>query len=153
MSGPSHPFEATLPAWWEPACPTDAAVGASDRMVLVLYAEALTRVRMARTVPRPASRDVQTVLGILAELSNALAIRDDRDAVGDLLSLYYYMTHRLTTAGHDTIACALAEVERLFVTLQDGWIQVLQADSLGGFPDAWESDDARPASAATVLPP
>lgn len=143
MSGLSRPFGDVLPAWWEPARPTDAAVGASDRMVLLLYSEALTLVRRARAVPRTARRDVHGVLAILSELSSTLAAREDREAVIDLLSLYYYMSHRLTTASHESVAVALGEVEHLFVTLFDGWIQVLQGESPGGFPESLEADDSR----------
>ncbi len=152
MSGLSRPFGDALPAWWEPARPTDAAVGASDRMVLLLYSEALALVRRARTVPRTARRDVHGVLAILSELSSRLAARNDRESVIDLLSLYHYMSHRLTTASHESVAGGLDEVEHLFVTLFDGWIQVLQEESPGGFPEFLEADDCRAAPTSLLSP-
>jgi flagellin-specific chaperone FliS len=121
-------------------------------MVLVLYSEALTLVRRAQVDRETASRDLRVVLGILAELSSALTARDEREAVIDLLSLYHYMSHRLSTAGHDVASGALAEVEHLLVTLFDGWIQVLQGESPGGFPDSLEADDSR-ATPTTLLSP
>ena len=152
MSEPPLPSALTLPAWWEPGPPTDHAVGASDRMVVLLYSEALTLLRRARTSPQAAGRHVHSVLAILAELSNALVSREDREAVVDLLSLYRYMSHRLTTARDHVPAEALAEVEHLFVTLFDGWIQVLQGESQAGFPDCLEADDSR-AVPTTLLSP
>lgn len=152
MSGSPRSRGEVFPAWWEPASPTDSAVGASDRMVLMLYSEALTLVRRAQSLPPTARGDVHGVLAILSELSSALAARDDRETVIDLLSLYHYMTHRLTTAKHESVAGALAEVEHLFVTLFDGWIQVLQAESPGGFPESLEADDRR-VTPPTLLSP
>ncbi|MFZ5875303.1 MAG: flagellar export chaperone FliS [Nitrospirota bacterium] len=152
MNGLSPSLGAVLPAWWEPARPTDAAVGPSDRMVLLLYSEALTLVRRAQAAPRTARRDAQVVLGILSELSSALAARDDRDSVIDLLSLYRYMSHRLSTARLGPDSDALAEVEHLFVTLFDGWIQVLQGESPGGFPESLEADDSRAAPTSLLSP-
>jgi flagellar biosynthetic protein FliS len=121
-------------------------------MVLLLYSEALTLVRRAQASRETAARDVRRVLAILAELSSALATRDDREAVIDLLALYHYMSHRLSTAGHDPASEALAEVEHLLDTLFDGWIQVLQGESPGGFPESLEADDSR-ATPTTLLSP
>jgi flagellar biosynthetic protein FliS len=95
---------------------------------------------------------VHGVLAILSELSSTLAAREDREAVIDLLSLYHYMIHRLTTASQESVAVALDEVEHLFVTLFDGWIQVLQGESPGGFPESLEADDCR-ATPTTLLSP
>jgi flagellar biosynthetic protein FliS len=121
-------------------------------MVVLLYSEALTMLRRARTSPDAADRSVHTVLAILAELSSTLASREEQEAVVDLLSLYRYMSHRLTGAGQRVPAEALAEVEHLFVTLFDGWIQVLQGESLAGFPDCLEADDSR-VTPTTLLSP
>lgn len=143
MSERSFPSDSTLPAWWAPSRPTDHAVGASDRMIVLLYSEALSRLRRARTSPHGADRHVHTVLAILAELSNALASREDQEAVVDLLSLYRYMSHRLTSTSQQVPVEALAEVEHLFDTLFDGWIQVLQGEWQAGFPDCLNTDDSR----------
>jgi flagellin-specific chaperone FliS len=131
-----------LPSWWAPVLPKDTAVASVDRVVVLLYSEALSLLRRART--RTAlRRDLHAVTAILVELSDALTQREDRDEVVDLISLYRYMMHRLTAAQGPDVDDALAEVERLFVTLMDGWIQVLPGGSDAGFPDSLESDDAR----------
>jgi flagellin-specific chaperone FliS len=81
------------------------------------------------------------VVAILVELSNALTQREERDEVVDLVSLYRYMMHRLTSADDRTSDDALAEVERLFSTLMDGWIQVLPPGPDSSFPASLEPDD------------
>lgn len=137
------PAGAALPSWWAPDAPTDAGVASVDRVVVLLYSEALSLLRRARAAGLGRRRDVHAVMAILVELSNALTQREDRDEVVDLVSLYRYMMHRLTSASGQAVDEALAEVERLFVTLMDGWIQVLPGGSDSGFPDALESDDSR----------
>lgn len=132
-----------LPSWWVPVPPKDTAVASVDRVVVLLYAEALSLLRRARAVRTASHRERHAVTAILVELSNALTQREDRDEVVDLISLYRYMMHRLTAVQGADVDRALAEVERLFVTLMDGWIQVLPDGSDAGFPDTLESDDAR----------
>jgi flagellar biosynthetic protein FliS len=131
-----------------PVPPQDAAVASVDRIVVLLYSEALALLRRARAVRTASRKDLHAVTAILVELSNALTQREDRDEVVDLLSLYRYMMHRLTAAHAPDVDGALAEVERLFVTLMDGWIQVLPGGSDPGFPDSLESDDARSTTAS-----
>lgn len=143
MTGPIRPPGAALPSWWAPDAPTDAAVASIDRAVVLLYAEALSLLRRARGTRSERHREVHAVVAILMELSNTLTQREEREEVVDLVSLYRYMMHRLTaTPGYATDE-AVTEVERLFVTLMDGWIQVLPVGPEAGFPSALESDDPR----------
>jgi flagellin-specific chaperone FliS len=121
-------------------------------MVVLLYSEALTLLRRARTAPQRSRRDVHAVLAILSALSSSLALRDDQEAVLDLMSLYRYMTHRLAAADQAETPQALAEVEHLFVTLFDGWIQVLEGASPEGFPESLEADDTQ-ATPTSLLSP
>ncbi len=143
MTGPLRPPGTALPSWWAPDAPTDAAVAPIDRAVVLLYAEALSLLRRARAARTGRHREVHAVAAILLELSAALTQREERDEVVDLVSLYRYMMHRLTSAPGEPSDEAVAEVERLFVTLMDGWIQVLPAGPDAGFPSALESDDPR----------
>jgi flagellin-specific chaperone FliS len=135
--------------------PTDAGVASVDRVVILLYSEALSLLCRARRAPDGCLREVHAVAAILVELSNALIEREDREEVVDLVSLYRYMIYRLTSAGPCASDEALAEVERLFVTLMDGWIQVLPAGPDSGFPSSLEPDDPRsvPASFPTHTSP
>jgi flagellin-specific chaperone FliS len=139
-----------LPSWWAPAAPTDAGVASVDRVVVLLYSVALSRLRRARHRPVGCRRDLHAVMAILVELSNALTQREERDDVVDLISLYRYMMHRLTSAtdhaSGDAFDDALAEVERLFSTLMDGWIQVLPPGPDSSFPVSLEPDDPHSAS-------
>lgn len=154
MTGPIPPVGTGLPSWWAPDAPTDAGVASVDRVVILLYSEALSLLRRART-QAGCLREVHAVAAILVELSNALTEREEREEVVDLVSLYRYMTYRLTSAGPRASDEALAEVERLFVTLMDGWIQVLPAGPESGFPSSLEPDDPRsvPASFPTYTTP
>ncbi len=143
MTGRTPPGGPAVPSWWAPDSPTDAGVASVDRVVVLLYSEALSLLRRARAARIGRRRHVHAVMIILVELSNALTQREDRDEVVDLVSLYRYMMHRLTSAHEEAVDGALAEVERLFVTLMDGWIQVLPGGSETGFPESLESDDSR----------
>lgn len=143
MTGPVYPAGTALPSWWAPDAPTDAGVASVDRAVVLLYAEALSSLRRARHARVGGRREVHAVVAILMELSNALTQREEREEVVDLVSLYRYMIHRLTSTPGSVSDEALAEVERLFVTLMDGWIQVLPAGPDSGFPSALEPDDPR----------
>ncbi|MEW6683085.1 MAG: flagellar protein FliS [Nitrospirota bacterium] len=147
MTAPPRVAGSALPSWWAPAAPTDAGVASIDRVVVLLYSEALARLRRARHARAGRRRDVHAVVAILMELSNALTQREEPDNVVDLVSLYRYMMHRLTAATdhRSDQACddALAEVERLFSTLMDGWIQVLPPGPDSSFPAPAEADDPR----------
>ena len=145
MTVPPRPAGTELPPWWAPAAPTDAGVASVDRVVVLLYSEALSRLRRARRARVECRRDLQAVMAILVELSNALTRREERDDVVDLVSLYRYMMHRLTSAtdhaSDEAFDNDLAEVERLFSTLMDGWIQVLPPGPDASFPASLEPDD------------
>lgn len=143
MTRPVSPAGMALPSWWAPDAPTDGGVASVDRAVVLLYTEALSLLRRARHTRVGGHREVHAVVAILMELSNALTQREEREEVADLVSLYRYMMHRLTSAPDSVPDESLAEVERLFVTLMDGWIQVLPAGPDSGFPSALEPDDPR----------
>lgn len=152
MTAPSRFAGTALPSWWVPAVPKDVGVAAVDRVVVWLYSEAVSRLRRARRDPAGCRREVRAVVAILVELSNALTQREDRDDVVDLVSLYRYMIHRLTSItdhrSDPELDGALAEVERLFSTLMDGWIQVLPSGPDTSFPASLEPDDPHSISPA-----
>lgn len=143
MKGPVPPIGTALPSWWAPDAPKDAGVASVDRVVILLYSEALSLLRRARRGGDGRGRAVHAVVAVLVELSNALTQREERDEVMDLVSLYRYMIHRLTADSTCASDEALTEVERLFGTLMDGWIQVLPAGSDEGFLSSLEPDDPR----------
>lgn len=130
-----------LPVWWNPPPPRDACAGAGERVVLLLYAEALAALRRARITPKNSIRDVDRALAILAELTTALCEGEDQEAVVHLASLYRYMSHRLMDVAELGALRAIGEVERLLQTLWEGWVQVIQVDSDSGFPASLEEDD------------
>lgn len=141
-----------MPSWWQPGAPSDSSVSTPDRLVVLLYSEALTLLRRARRTSAASRRDVQAVIAILTELVQGLVAREDREAVADLTALYQYMLHRLTAVSGPVSDEALAEVERLFVTLFDGWLQVLPGELEPGFPEGLESDDHRLSPASPPSP-
>lgn len=143
--------DVALPGWWEPGPAADAAVASTDRLMMLLYSEALAALRRARRDSCKRPGEIRTVLSILVELADGLADRENRDEVADLSALYRYMTYRLASVPVADAERTLAEVERLFATLCDGWIQVLQGDSEAGFPDFLESSDSR--GTPSTLPP
>ena len=130
-----------LPAWWTPPSPRDACAGVSDRVVLLLYTEALAALRRARLTPKNSVQHVDHALAILAELTTALCEEEDREAVVPLASLYRYMSHRLMEVAELGALRAIGEVERLLQTLWEGWVQVIQVGGDGGFPASLEEDD------------
>ena len=55
-----------LPEWWNPPPPRDACAGTGERVVLLLYAEALAALRRARITPKNRIQAVDRALAILA---------------------------------------------------------------------------------------
>jgi flagellar biosynthetic protein FliS len=119
--------------------------------VLLLYGAALAALRRARRRLGDPRADLGRALSILTELAASLAEREDREAVLNLASLYHYMIHRLMDAVECGDPAPMVEVERLLQTLWEGWIQVIQSDVGGGFPDSLEEHDRPAASPPSLL--
>ncbi len=130
-----------LPAWWTPQSPRDACPGAGERVVLLLYTEALAALRQARLNPETNGQGVDRAMVIIAELTNALCEREDREEIVHLTSLYRYMSHRLMDVAELGASRAIGEVERLLQTLWEGWVQVIQDEVDDGFPASLKEDD------------
>jgi flagellin-specific chaperone FliS len=61
------------------------------------------------------------------------------------------MIHRLMEAVECGSPVPIIEVERLLQTLWEGWVQVMQSDVGGGFPDSLEEHDSPPSSPPSLL--
>jgi flagellar protein FliS len=108
-------------------------------LIHILYEHALTQVRVARTAfatndIRSRSQAICKALAAIGELETSL----DYDAGGsisrNLAKIYRYIRKRLTDANVNREQGALAEVESLIRTLDDGWTAMQHAGTHGVVP-------------------
>ncbi|MFN7924310.1 MAG: flagellar export chaperone FliS [Bryobacteraceae bacterium] len=95
-------------------------------LVRLLYRAAVDAVAKARVHIRAKeiaarSRQITRAMEILGELAQSLDLEGGGDLARRLLELYDYMGRRLQEANFQQADEPLAEVERLLVTLLDGW--------------------------------
>lgn len=77
---------------------------------------------------------ISRTLTIVAELQNTLNIQDGGTIAQELDRLYTYITTRLLDVTVKKDAAALDEVEKVLVTLRDGWVQIAATVPAGSKP-------------------
>jgi flagellar protein FliS len=95
-------------------------------LIHILYEHALTQVKLARTALAAGDiagrcQAVNKTLAALAELEASLNHEAGGSISQNLARLYRYMRRRLTEGNVKKDDGALAEVERLMQTLDEGW--------------------------------
>jgi flagellar secretion chaperone FliS len=101
------------------------------RLVQLLYRSATGSVSAARHHLaeggiRERSHQITKTLSILHELIDSLNREKGGEIATNLAGLYAYMTTRLIEANVQQIDGPLEEVEKLFVTLSEAWVPVMQ---------------------------
>ena len=109
----------------------EARVLSADPLELVclLYQHAIDAVRdagthLAKGDIRARSEAISKAVAIVGELNSSLEHSLGGPISRNLEQLYRYITARLTEANLKKDMTRLAEVERLLITLADGWRQV-----------------------------
>ena len=108
-------------------------------LIHILYEHAVVQIRTARAalaagdiVSRSVS--ISKVLAILGELEGSLNYNDGGSISQDLARLYQYMRKRLLEGSAKREDGALAEVESLMQTLDEGWTAIRHAASIPAAP-------------------
>ena len=83
----------------------------------------------ARRDHRARATAVSKALAIVGELRSTLNIEEGSSLALELERLYDYMFNRLLEVTTKRDLSALAEVQRLLVTVREGWVQVSNATS------------------------
>jgi flagellar protein FliS len=119
-------------------------------LVVMLHDGALRHLRAAKAAIerrdiRARKESVGRLLAILAELQNTLDVERGGDIATSLDELYAFMIRRTMDSVSNNQAGPLSEVERVIVTLREGWLAIatLPPAALAGGEDA---DSDRPAS-------
>jgi flagellar secretion chaperone FliS len=115
----------------------ESRVLAADAVELIhiLYEHALTQVKLARialadhNIPAR-TQAISKVLAALGELEGSLDYSTGGSISHNLARLYQYMRKRLIEANLKRDAAALAEVESLMRTLDEGWTAMQYATSV-----------------------
>ena len=79
------------------------------------------REAMARKDVRARGDAISRTLAIVAELQNTLNVSEGGEIAGELDRLYTYINSRLLAATANNDAAALEEVQKVLVTLREGW--------------------------------
>jgi flagellar protein FliS len=108
-------------------------------LIHILYEHTLTQVRAARTARasndiRGGSQAICKALKAIGELEAALDHNAGGSISRNLARLYRYMRRRLTDANVRRDQSALAEVESLILTLDEGWTAMQHATALPAAP-------------------
>lgn len=108
-------------------------------LVVMLYDGAIRFVGEARTAIARGDvgargQAISRTLTIVAELQNTLNIQDGGTIAQELDRLYTYITTRLLDVTVKKDAAALDEVEKVLVTLRDGWVQIAATVPAGSKP-------------------
>ena len=108
-------------------------------LVVMLYDGAIrfvgeARTAMARQDLRARGEAISRTLTIVAELQNTLDLEAGGTIAQDLDRLYTYMNTRLLDVTLKQDAGALDEVEKVLVTLRDGWVQIAAPVPAGAKP-------------------
>lgn len=98
-------------------------------LVVMLYDGAIrfvgqARAAMARKDVAARGEAISRVLTIVAELQNTLNVDEGGTIAQELDRLYTYINLRLLDVTAKQDATALDEVEKVLVTLRDGWAQI-----------------------------
>ena len=92
------------------------------------------RSAMARQDVGARGEAISRALTIVAELQNTLNIEDGGTIAQELDRLYTYINTRLLDVTLKKDAGALDEVEKVLVTLRDGWVQIAATVPAGSKP-------------------
>ena len=113
-------------------------------LVVMLYDAALKHILAAKTAI--AQRDIRArkeaigrLLAIVGELQNTLDIERGGEIATSLDSLYAYMMGRIMEAVAGNNAAPLNEVERLIVTIREGWQGIATIPAAGSDAPATDS--------------
>ena len=108
-------------------------------LVVMLYDGAIrfvgeARAAMARRDVAARGEAISRTLNIVAELQNTLNIADGGTIAQELDRLYTFINLRLLDVTLKQDAAALDEVEKVLVTLRDGWAQIATTVPAGSKP-------------------
>ncbi len=103
-------------------------------LIHILYEHALLQVKLARAALRRGdipsrSQAISKALAALGELEGSLDYNAGSSISQNLARLYEYMRRRLTDGNVKRDDAALAEVESLMQTLDEGWTAMQRATS------------------------
>jgi flagellar protein FliS len=101
------------------------------QILLLLYAGALKNVRKARKAIEDENitekcKHIIKAQDIIYELANSLDTKEGGELVGRLEGLYDYMGFQLTEAHVNNQTEPLDNVEKVLVTLNDGWSEAVK---------------------------
>jgi len=104
-------------------------------LIHILYEHALLQIKLARTALADGniaarSQAISKTLAVLGELEGSLDCTAGGSIGQNLARLYQYMRRRLTDGSVNRDAAALAEVESLMRTLDEGWTAMQHATSI-----------------------
>ena len=115
----------------------ESRVMAADpvELIHILYEHALVQIKLARTALADGniaarSQAISKTLAALGELEGSLDCSAGGSISQNLARLYQYMRRRLTDGSVNRDAAALAEVESLMRTLDEGWTAMQHATSI-----------------------
>lgn len=116
-------------------------------LVRMLYRRAIEAVgaarrRLAEGDIRARSREISRAMEITVELAGALDRKQGGEVAVRLAALYDYIGRRLLEANLRQDDGALAEAERLLVTLEEGWAGLSGATPAEAAPSASQSEAA-----------
>ena len=108
-------------------------------LVVMLYDGAIrfvgeARAAMARRDVAARGEAISRTLNIVAELQNTLNIAEGGTIAQELDRLYTFINLRLLDVTLKQDAAALDEVEKVLVTLRDGWAQIATTVPAGSKP-------------------